>query len=224
MKEFLDFLLQLAKNNNKPWFDEHKAEYKKLKIDFDSFALDFANGVAEFDPRCNGLQIKDITYRIYRDLRFTQDKRPYKDWHGVYVCPHGKKSGMAGYYIHFEPANDLYFLCGGLYNPSKEVLKSVREAIMLEPEEFHEAVTACGDDYHLNWDNALKKMPQGYNEADKHSEYYRLRSFEIYKPLFKRDVLKKDFLKNALADLQRTYKFTELLNKCYDYAYDPDKE
>lgn len=224
MKEFLDFLERLAHNNNKPWFDEHKAEYKALKADFDAFAMQLVHGVEEFDPRVSGLQIKDVTYRIYRDLRFTQDKRPYKDWCGVYVCPRGKKSGMAGYYVHFEPATDTYFVCGGLYNPSKEVLKSVREAIMLEPDEFHEAVLACGEGFHMNWDNALKKMPIGWAESDKHSEYYRLRSFEIYKPYTKRDVMKKDFLRNALADLKMTYKLTELLNKCYDYAYDPDKD
>ena len=94
---------------------------------------------------------------------------------------------MTGYYIHFDPINDLYFVCGGLYNPTKEVLASVREQIMLEPDAFHEAVLYCGDDYHLNWDNALKRMPVGFNEADKHSEYYRLKTYEMYKPLTKRE-------------------------------------
>lgn len=130
---------------------------------------------------------------------------------------------MAGYYIHFDPVSDNYFICGGLYNPTKEVIESVREQIMLEPDEFHKAVLACGEDFHLSWDSALKRFPRGYNETDKHNEYYQLKSYKIYKLLTKADVLKKDFLKNALTDLQKCFQLNELLNKCFDYAYDPER-
>lgn len=222
IKDILDYLTCLSRNNNKAWFEEHKAEYKEFKMQWDAFALEFMHAVEDFDSRVHDLQVRDITYRIYRDIRFSQDKRPYKDWFGVYVCPRGKKSGMAGYYIHFEPANDTYFVCGGLYNPDKDVLNSVREGIMLEPDEFHDAVMACGEDFKLNWESALKRMPKGWNENDKHSEYYRLRSFEVYKSYTKSDVLKKGFLNDAVAALKRTHKFNELLNKCYDYAKSED--
>ena len=67
-------------------------------------------------------------------------------------------------------------------------------------------------------------MPTGFSETDKHSEYYLLKTYEMYKPLTKRDVLAKDFIKNALSYLKRTYKFNEMLNLCFDYAYAPDKE
>ena len=223
MKELLDFYLRLSQNNNKPWFDAHRAEYERSKKQLATLAEAFIRGIEEFDPRCKGLQVKDCVYRINRDIRFSQDKRPYKDWHGIYVCPRGKKSGMAGYYIHFEPASNLFFLCGGLYNPTKEVLESVREQIMLEPDDFHAKVLSCGDEYHLNWEHALKRMPKGYSEADKHSEYYRLKSYEMYKPLTLNDVLAPDFLPKALASLKRCYDFNEMLNQCFDYAYDTDK-
>lgn len=223
MKDILDFYLRLSQNNNKPWFDAHRTEYEAIKKKLKAFAEEFIRGVEQFDPRCKGLVAKDCTYRINRDIRFSADKRPYKDWHGVYVCPKGKKSGMAGYYIHFEPASDLYFVCGGLYNPSKEVLASVREQIMIDPEDFHAKVLSCGDDYHLNWDNALKRMPKGYNEEYPHSKYYLLKSYEVYKPLTRKDVLAKDFLPKALSYLKRCHNFNEMLNKCYDYAYDPER-
>lgn len=96
MKDILEFLEQLTINNNKPWFDAHKDEYKAVKAKFDAFALDFLHGVEQFEPRVKNLALKDITYRIYRDLRFSKDKRPYKDWHGVYVCPQGKKYPSSG--------------------------------------------------------------------------------------------------------------------------------
>lgn len=219
MKKILDFMTRLAENNNKPWFDAHKAEYLEVKKRFDEFALQFLHGVEEFDARVKNLGLKDITYRIYRDVRFTEDKRPYK-WHmGVYVCPKGKKSGMAGYYIHLEPVTETFFICGGLYNPAKEVVASVREDIMLNGREFDEALQRCAD-FELPWDSALKKMPRGYDEKDEYSRYYRLKSYEIYKHVGRREVLDKDFLAHALADLRRTQPFNEILNRCFDFAYD----
>jgi len=222
MKEILDFLTRLAKNNNKTWFDEHKEEYKAIKAKLDALALEFLHGVEQFDHRVSGLAVKDITYRIYRDLRFTKDKHPYKTWHGIFVCPQGKKSNMAGYYIHLEPSTATYYICGGMYNPAKNVLKSVREEIMLEGDSFVKALDDCKD-FQLPWEEALKRMPAGYSESDAHSEYYRLRSYTLSKQLTKQDVLKKDFIKNALADLRRTHRFNEILNRCYDYAMEENQ-
>lgn len=217
MKTILDFMLALYQNNNKPWFDEHKAQYLEVKAKFDALSMDFMKGIERFDRRVHDLKLGDITYRIYRDMRFSQDKRPYK-WHlGVYVCPKGKKSGMAGYYIHLEPGTDTYFICSGLYNPDKDILKSVREEIMCNPERFHEALQKCPD-FHLPWEAALRKVPQGFCADDPHAEYYRLKSYELYKHLTREDVLQPDFLQKSLADLERTLTFNELINQCVDFA------
>ncbi|MBR2203268.1 MAG: DUF2461 domain-containing protein [Prevotella sp.] len=223
MKTIIDFLQQLAKNNDKRWFDAHKDEYLAAKRDLDAFAIEFMQGVELFDTRVHGLQLRDITYRIYRNLRFTNDKRPYKTWMGVYVCPKGKKSGMAGYYIHVEPATNTYLLAAGMYNPEKVVVKSIREEIMLEGEHFHETLEKCKD-FTLPWDEALKKVPKGYDENDLHSDYYRLKTYTLFKPVTKRQITSKGFLKEALADLERCHDFNELLNRCYDYAYDENHD
>lgn len=219
MKTVIDFLQQLAENNDKRWFDAHKEEYLTAKKNFEGFAMEFMQGVERFDARVHGLQLRDISYRIYRDLRFTLDKRPYKTWMGVYVCPKGKKSGMAGYYIHVEPATNTYFLAAGMYNPEKVVVKSIREEIMLEGEIFHEALEKCKD-FTLPWDDALKRAPKGFDEKDRYSDYYRLKTYTLYKPVTKRQIMAKGFLEEALADLERCHDFNEILNKCYDYAYD----
>lgn len=223
MKKLIAFFEALDANNNKEWFDAHKAEYLEAKAELDELALRFLKGVESFDDRVQGLGLKDITYRIYRDIRFSPDKTPYKNWCGVYVCPKGKKSGMAGYYIHFEPHNDTYFLCGGLYNPTKEVIASVRDEIMCSPEEFHEAILGC-EGFHLNWETALRKMPKGWDETDPHSEYYRLRSYEVYKPLSRADVLREDYLERAIADLKLCQPFNEILNRCFDFAIEEAAE
>lgn len=224
MEEILDFYLRLSENNCKEWFDAHRNEYQHVKALRDQLAMDFMHRIEEFDPRVHDLKLGDITYRVNRDIRFSTDKRPYKDWCGIYVCPKGKKSGMAGYYIHFEPAANTYFVCGGLYNPTKEVLASVREEIMLDPEGFHESVMACGEGWHLNWEGALKKMPKGYDETDPHSEYYRLKSYEVYLPLTREEVLRPDYLDRAIEALKRTYSFNERLNRCFDYAMEVAQE
>lgn len=88
---------------------------------------------------------------------------------------------------------------------------------MLEGDSFAEALSLC-EDFSLPWNEALKRIPAGYDENDAHSELYRLRSYTLIKPMKKADVLKKDFLQKALADLRRTYEFNEILNKCFDYA------
>ena len=220
MEQLLNFFQALSLNNNKPWFDEHKADYLQAKETLESLALRFMHGVEAFDPRVHDLTVKDITYRIYRDIRFSPDKTPYKDWCGVYVCPKGKKSGMAGYYIHFEPKTDTFFCCAGLYNPTKEVLASVRDEILCSPEEFHKAVLGCGKGFELNWENALKKVPAGFDPSDPHSEYYRLRSYEIYRPFTRADVLRSDYIDRCIAALKPCQPFNELLNRCFDFALD----
>lgn len=217
MEQILDFLLRLGQNNNKPWFDAHKSEYKAVKAKFDEFSLEFLHGIEALDPMVHDLKLNDITYRIYRDMRFSNDKRPYK-WHmGVYVCPKGKKSGMAGYYIHLEPITDTYFICAGLYNPDKDVVQSVRDEISFDPDSFIEALDKCRD-FQLAWDSALKKTPKGYSSEDKGAEYYRLKTYEIYKPLTREEVLAEDFLERALKDLSRTVEFNTILNRCFEFA------
>lgn len=219
MQTIINFWRELAVNNNKPWFEAHKPQYLEAKAHLETLAAQFIAGVSQFDERCRGLEVKDCTYRIYRDVRFSPDKRPYKDWCGVYVCPRGKKSGMAGYYFHIQPGTDTYFICSGLYNPAKEVVQSVREQIMLDPDAWLESLGGCQDFIH-SWQTALKRMPAGCDEEMRCAEYLRLRTYEIIHPLNESDMLSPDFLPRALADLQRTLPYNELLNRCHDYAYD----
>lgn len=218
MKKVLSFLTALAAHNEKAWFDAHKDQYLEAKAHFDDFALRTLQGVAAFDPdTAAGLTLRDITYRIYRDIRFSPDKTPYKNHMGVYVCPGGKKSGRAGYYIHVEPATGTYFLCAGLYNPTPAVRQSIREEISLGAGDFDTALAACHG-FQLPWDDALRRVPRGFNADDPHAELLRLRSYEIYQPQTKGDVLAPDFLAHALDMLAQCQPYNALLNKCVDYA------
>ena len=112
MADLLQFYADLAVNNNKPWFDKHKELYLSVKEFKDNLAMEIYQGLQQFDKDLTGLGIKDITYRIYQDLRF-HDRPPYKTWVGIYVAKKGKNSPYAGYYLHIEPCENRYFICSG---------------------------------------------------------------------------------------------------------------
>ena len=121
-KLIFNFLRDIAANNNRPWFQEHKAEYEKAKAEFEKCVEEAINTISKFDPSISHLTVKDCCYRFYRDTRFSLDKSPYKRHFGAYISAHGKKSLyssatrslFAGYwqllvaykYSHFDAKRD----------------------------------------------------------------------------------------------------------------------
>ena len=217
MKDIINFLEELAANNDRAWFEANRDRYKAVKSRMDAVAKDFIEAVAAFDPSVEGVQVKDATYRIYRDTRFTKDKSPYKTWFGVYVCPRGKRSGFSGYYMHVEPENDYYMLCTGAYCPTPGEVKSIREEIMTEGENFVETIRAARG-FEIDWTTAYKRMPQGWSADDPHSEYYRLRNYLLVKVVDRDYVLADDFISRAAAELSLTRPFNNTLNRAIEYA------
>ncbi|OIP05343.1 MAG: hypothetical protein AUJ97_01080 [Bacteroidetes bacterium CG2_30_32_10] len=126
-KAILSFLEQLTQNNNKEWFQENKATYEKLRQEFIDFINKLIPAIAEFDNNIKHISAKDCLFRIYRDVRFSKDKTPYKNNFGAYIAANGKNSRSAGYYFHIEPAGSM--LAGGIYLPPPDVLKLVRSEI-----------------------------------------------------------------------------------------------
>ena len=217
MKDILDFLQDLAHNNDRTWFEANRDRYKHVKMRMDEIAAEFIEAVAEFDSSVEGVRVKDATYRIYRDTRFSKDKSPYKTWFGVYVCPRGKKSGLSGYYMHVEPDQNHYMLCTGAYCPTAGEIKSVREEIMTEGDAFVESINAA-EGFEIDWSSALKRMPQGWSAEDPHSEYYCLRNFLLMKLVDKDYFLRPNAVKCAAEDMQRTKAFNDTLNRAIEYA------
>ena len=217
MKTILDFLSDLSANNDRTWFEANRDRYKRIKARMDEVAAEFIEAVAVFDPAVKGVKVKDATYRIYRDTRFTKDKSPYKTWFGVYVCPRGKKSGFSGYYMHVEPDQNHYMLCTGAYCPTAGEIKSVREEIMTEGDAFVEAIQAA-EGFEVDWSSALKRMPQGWSADDAHSEYYRLRNYILVKMVDKDYFLRPDAIQRAAEDMRCTRAFNDTLNRAIEYA------
>ena len=89
MKTVIQFLRKLKENNNREWFMDHKQEYLDAQATFNAFVEKILIGLSEADESVRGLTVKDCTYRIYRDVRFSKDKSPYKTHMGAYICPGG---------------------------------------------------------------------------------------------------------------------------------------
>ena len=137
-KLIFDFLRDIAANNNRPWFQEHKAEYEKAKAEFEKGVSEAIAAISKFDPSVSHLTVKDCCYRFYRDTRFSPDKSPYKRHFGAYISAHGKKSLHGGYYIHLQPGHCL--LAIGSYWLPTNILTSMRNEIMGNIDEWRKCV------------------------------------------------------------------------------------
>lgn len=223
MKKIIDFLSELQCNNNRPWFEAHKDEYKAALQEFNEFALQLIDRVALFDPTVRGLTLKDTTYRIYRDVRFSPNKDPYKTHMGVYICRGGKKSGYAGYYFHIEPEGDGLLagnlMTSGIYMPEPKVLKSVRDEIFANGNEMLKAVKECKG-FKLEMSNSLKKTPAGYPAESPFEEYLRLKDFYVTMSMDDSFLLRSDLVQEVADRFKTTHKLINILNRAVDYAYE----
>ena len=194
MKEVIDFFRRLHDNNDRAWFDVHRAEWTHVKGRFAAFTERLIEGIAEFDPAVRGLRVQDCTYRIARDTRFSPDKSPYKTYIGAYIAPKGKKSGFAGYYFHIEPCCDSLIwsnaLSAGLYCP--------------EPVE----------------ENKLKRVPTGFPADSEYADMLKLKDFYIAKRITEEFLLADDLLEKTLAEFRRTQPFVAILNRAVQFAYE----
>lgn len=140
--EILDFLRELGDNNNREWFNAHKDRYLLLKQGFDVFTGKMIERIALFDESVKGVEVKDCTYRIYRDVRFSPNKSPYKTHFAAFIAPRGgRNSRFAGYYIHIQPEGGSEilpgsFLSGGIYCPEPALLKRLRQDVYDNVDEF----------------------------------------------------------------------------------------
>lgn len=222
MKNVIDFLAALRANNNKEWFEAHKAAYKAAKAEFEDFTARLIDGIAGFDPSVRGLAVKDCTYRIHRDTRFSNDKTPYKTHMGAYICPGGKKSCNAGYYFHVEPSGEGgmiggHVLTAGLYMPTPEVLRSLREEICYNGDEF-EANVRRAPGFQLAPGNPLKRVPAGFPADTPRAEWLKLRDIYLEMPVDDSFMLAPDILPRTIAAFTPTAPLVHQLNRAAQYA------
>ncbi len=138
IKAIQRFLADVDANNNRPWFQEHKAEYESAKQEFEGGVQALIEELSTFDPEISHVTVKDCCYRFYRDVRFSSDKSPYKRHFGAYICAHGKKSLRGGYYLHVQPGHCLVAV--GSYWLPTNILTAMRNEIMGNIDEWRQRV------------------------------------------------------------------------------------
>lgn len=226
MKRVYDFLFHLSRNNNKPWFDAHKDQYLIAKQVFDSFTSELVDRICQWDPylAANRPSVKDSTYRIYRDLRFTKDKRPYKEHMGAFIVPGGKKSPYCGYYFHLEPPGAMgYFgtcaLYVGIYQPDAKIMASFRDEVSVNGDAFLDTVKKARG-FNLYKEDLARKVPAGFEgvENPQWAELLRLKSVNLTRFMDKDFIQSPDLAAKVSALLKRTKDFSLFLNRCVDYA------
>ncbi|RYJ36725.1 DUF2461 domain containing protein [Flavobacterium anhuiense] len=218
-KESLQFLDDLKKNNNREWFQENKKRYEVFKKDYHLLVSDFLDVMKPLDPSLELLEIKDCTFRINRDIRFSKDKSPYKSHLGVWMSAGVKGANRSGYYVHIEKGGS--FIAGGFYSPDAEELKKVRKEIAFFYDDLQEILNDKNfkkefGSLDVNENNSLKSMPRGYEKDHPAIEFLKLKSFTASQTYDISEVTKKDFVKKMSQKLIALKPLNEFINRALD--------
>lgn len=209
----LDFLSELKKNNNREWFKANKQYYEEARSEFISMVENLIPALAVSNPLINNLAVKDTVFRIYRDIRFSKDKSPYKTAFGAYMAPGGRKSMLPGHYFHIEPGNN--FLAGGSHNPQGERLKSIRSEIYYNSTEFKSIINA--DSFKKLFGELtgekLVRPPIGFPKDFEDIELLKFKEFIVIHNINDFSVEKSDFLKLSVDIFEKMNPFIEFLNR-----------
>jgi uncharacterized protein (TIGR02453 family) len=212
----LTFLKGLKKNNNKPWFDDHRAQYEAARIDFQNFIQLVIDRLQQSDTTITGTVARECLFRINRDIRFSNDKTPYKSNFGASIKQGGRKSGLAGYYFHLEPGNS--FVGGGLWMPEAPTLKGMRQEVDYNWEEFQAIIQnksfkkVFGDIYKGD-EVRLSTVPKGYEKDNPAIEYLKLKSFIAETPISDEELTTATLHKKTVAAFEALQPLLKFINR-----------
>ncbi|MGS0748889.1 DUF2461 domain-containing protein [Halpernia sp. GG3] len=185
----LNFLKDVAENNNREWFNENKHLYLEAQENILQFLEKLIADISEFDEEILKISAKKALFRIYRDVRFSLNKSPYKNHFGA-ALGFGKGGRSSGYYLHIEPGNS--FIAGGVYMPEKEILKKIRTNISKNPDAFLKIINNKNfkkDFTELSQEDKLKRIPQGFDKENPMEDYLKLKSFVVRYSLKDEDLM-----------------------------------
>jgi uncharacterized protein (TIGR02453 family) len=216
-KSTLDFLSKLKKNNNKEWFDKNRPIYETAKKNYYDFINELIQSISKFDSSVKHLDAKQCVFRINRDIRFSNDKTPYKTNMGADISPGGKKANTPGYYIHIQPGNS--FLGGGMWQPPAPELSAIRQEIDYNTPEFKKILN--NKDFkkyfgRLSEEDKVKTAPKGYEKTHPEIEILKLKSFLVIHDLKDSEVLSKDFIKQATTIFKAMHPLNKFLRRACD--------
>ncbi len=189
-KDLLDFFNDLEKNNNREWFTEHKPTFKALESDVKVFFQGVFENLQKHDDVD---QIK--VFRIYRDVRFSKDKTPYKTHFGG-SFGRTKPQLRGGYYVHISP-NDESFLATGFWQPHKDDLLRIRKELELDAAEFRKIISAkkFKDAWGTLEGDEVKTAPKGFDKEHPDIDLIKKKQFIFTKKFTDKEVTSPNFMK-----------------------------
>lgn len=211
MERVLQFLANLAENNNRKWFDSNREWYQESREKVLFLTDVLINEIKRFDDEIPVLDAKECMFRIFRDVRFSNDKRPYKTNFGSFIAKEGRKSQHPGYYFHIEPGES--FIGGGVYMPSAGPLKAIRSYISRFPEEFTEIINdpEFKSVFPEMYDHQLKTAPRGFPKDHEYMHLLRYKSYVFSAPVSNREIIDGNFIEKAVAAFKQLYKVNAFL-------------
>lgn len=219
MQKALDFISELTENNNRDWFNANKARYQESLEIFRGFAGELLNGISTFDPGLGNLEPRDTIFRIYKDVRFSRDKLPYKTHFGCWMAKGGRKSTDAGYYFHLEPGAS--FMAAGVWMPPAEKLKLIRQEIMYQPEPYLELINAPEMKKHYERggkEDRLKKGPAGFPKDFKYMDELKYKHYIWSRNYSDSDINQAGFAGSVVKDYQGLFPMVSYLNHSMSFT------
>lgn len=211
-ERLFDFLEILNKNNSKEWMDEHRSQYETVKADYVNWLEDLDLKLSKIDEDYYSSSGKKAINRINNNLLYHPNKPTYKDHFGAGL---DKRPKTGDFYIHL--GIDEIFVAGGFYKPKSEYLKSIREAIDYNGDEFKDIINSKTFRNHFGGlmedVGQLKTAPKGFSQSHKHIDLLRLKSFAAMKPFERKDVLAEDFKNKVIETYRAMLPFRRYLNK-----------
>ena len=207
----LSFLSQLALHNDRIWFEAHRSDYERAKEEvegfvftlFPSLGIDRGSHKASF-----------WFHRIYRDVRFSREKTPYKINFSCSLDPAGKKGPGLGAYFHIEPGNES-LVAGGLWNPEPAVLRKFRLDMEDGPRAFLKILSdpEFNKRLHLHEGEKLKRVPKGFPEDHPAAELFKLKQITAWRMLSDDEVRSPGFSDEVIATVKALDPFLRYLEE-----------
>lgn len=209
----ITFLTELSFHNERTWFKEQEKQYRTALADFTALVDELQKEIQTFDETIQIIDPKKYLFRIYKDVRFSKEKLPYKQHFSAFIAQGGKKNQGAGYYVHIEPVGKS-FIAVGNYVYTEDWLPNWRELLTHKPKIITSIL------YQKNFKNVfpdvsgnqLKRVPKGYNKQDPHKDLLLFKSIARSHTLTKQDVQSSDFVTLLGKKFKVALPFKRLMN------------
>lgn len=197
-QEAIAFIDDLTSNNNTEWMHANKKRYENFKKQYHTYIASILSEIKPLDQSLEPLEVKNCTFRINRDIRFSKDKQPYKTNIGTWFTQNKNKKNSPGYYIHFEKGKS--FIAGGVWCPEANDLKLIRKEIEFFHEDLATVLNNSNFKKEFNFltieeNNRLKNAPKGFDINHPAIELLKFKSFTASQKIDDKLFSDKDFSK-----------------------------